>query len=65
MARLDLYDFVAQCREDGLSSAEAVDEWYRMQAELVMEREEAYWSDPVVWDGWHQQDVIDMYRRER
>ena len=27
--------------------------------------EGAYWEDPYVRDGWAQQDVIDMYRRER
>ena len=26
---------------------------------------EEYESRPEVNDGWHQQDVIDMYRRER
>lgn len=24
-----------------------------------------YWSRPDVCEGWHQQDIIDMYRRER
>ena len=27
--------------------------------------EDAYWEDPIVQDGWAQQDTIDMYRRER
>lgn len=26
--------------------------------------EDDYWDDPIVNEGWHQQDVIDMYRRE-
>lgn len=29
------------------------------------ERIEDYENDPLVQDGWHQQDIIDMYRRER
>lgn len=26
---------------------------------------ETYEDDPYVQDGWHQQDIIDSYRRER
>ena len=26
---------------------------------------EDYENDPMVNEGWHQQDIIDMYRRER
>ena len=32
------------------------------EAELLQEE---YESRPEVQDGWHQQDIIDMYRRER
>lgn len=26
---------------------------------------EDYYNDPMVQEGWRQQDIIDMYRRER
>ena len=26
---------------------------------------EDYENDPIVQEGWRQQDIIDMYRRER
>ncbi len=26
---------------------------------------ENYYNSPEIQDGWHQQDIIDMYRRER
>lgn len=26
---------------------------------------EDYYNDPMVQEGWRQQDLIDMYRRER
>lgn len=62
---MDFYEFVDQCREDGMSSDEALNEWNRACSERAEAFREAYESDPEVQYGWYQQDVIDMYRRER
>lgn len=37
----------------------------RIAAEEAEAARERYYDDPLVQYGWHQQDVIDMYRRER
>lgn len=37
----------------------------RLAAEEMQEFIEDYESDPMVQEGWRQQDIIDMYRRER
>ena len=62
---MDFYDFVEQCREDGLDGDECLREWSRIQADRSAAFMEAYESDPVVQAGWCQSDLIDMYRRER
>ena len=62
---MDFYDFVEQCREDGLDGDECLREWSRVQAERSAAFMEAYESDPEVQYGWHQSDLIEMYRRER
>ena len=61
----DLYDFIEQCKEDGLTSDEAMDKMDRILADMEQERIEAYENDPMVQYGWYQQDMIDMRRRER
>ena len=62
---INIYDFVEQCKDAGLSPEEA-DREYALACEEDHERFlEDYYSDPVVCDGWVQQDTIDMYRRER
>lgn len=37
----------------------------RLAAEEAEAKRERYYDDPLVNYGWYQQDVIDMYRRER
>lgn len=61
----DFYAFMEDCKEDGLSADEAINEWYRAVAEHKQAFMDEYENDPYVHEGWHQQDVIDMYRRER
>lgn len=61
----DLYDFVECCKDEGLSAAEALEELNRAQAEAEATFIEEYESRPDVCYGWYQQDIIDMYRRER
>lgn len=57
--QVDLY------REQGFDDME-IDSMISMDmAEGVRRFVEGYYDDPIVQDGWHQQDVIDMYRRER
>lgn len=62
---MDFYDFVEQCREDGLDGEECLREWSRVQAERSAAFMEAYENDPEVQAGWCQDDLISMYRRER
>ena len=44
---------------------EARDEINRLLKEDTESFMDDYYSRPDVMDGWHQQDIIDMYRRER
>ena len=37
----------------------------RLAAEEAAQLIEDYENDPIVQEGWRQQDIIDMYRRER
>ena len=37
----------------------------RYAAEEAEQKMQDYYDDPVVQYGWYQQDIIDMYRRER
>lgn len=37
----------------------------RYAAEEAAQLIEDYENDPIVQEGWRQQDIIDMYRRER
>lgn len=62
---MDFYEFIDECRAEGLSSDEAMREWHRAEAERAEAFREAYYDDPVVQYGWHQQDMIDLRYRER
>lgn len=62
---MNIYEFVELCKEDGLTASEAQDEWERYLAEKREQFLERYYNDPLVQEGWRQQDLIDMYRRER
>ena len=62
---IDIYDFIETCKENGLSTDEARFEYDRAVEEERQQKLEDYYNDPLVHEGWHQQDIIDMYRRER
>lgn len=62
---MTIYDFVDNCRQNNLTSEEAEREWADYQEECKREFEERYNSNPLVNEGWKQQDLIDAYRRER
>lgn len=62
---MDFYEFFQDCISRGLTSVEAEDEYYEMIAERKQRNREEYYNDPIVQEGWRQQDIIDMYRRER
>lgn len=62
---MDIYGFIETCKEQGLSSAEALNELDRALAEEYERRMEDYYNDPEVQYGWYQQDMIDLRRRER
>ena len=62
---MNIYDFIDDCRDNGLDATEAVLEWDRYQAEERERRYDEYMNDPEVQYGWYQQDIIDMRTRER
>lgn len=62
---ISLYDFVDECREQGMTAEEAEREYLRAVEEEGERRIEEYENSPETWAGWAQQDTIDMYRRER
>ena len=37
----------------------------RIAAEEAERKRQEYENDPIVQYGWYQQDIIDMYRREK
>lgn len=62
---MDFVYMVDRLREEGYTPSEINAEIRRVMAEAEESFYEGYESDPVVQEGWHQQDIIDMYRRER
>lgn len=62
---LDLYQFVEECKAQGLTAEEAQEEYLDALEERKNAFFESYYNDPFVQEGWHQQDIIDSYRRER
>ncbi len=62
---IDFYDFIETCKENGLSSDEAQTEYCRAIEEEKERVLEDYYNNPIHEEGWRQQDIIDMYRRER
>lgn len=62
---MTIYEFMRECEENGLDENDALNEWEKYNEEKREIFEEEYYSDPYVNAGWAQQDVIDMYRRER
>lgn len=65
MSRFNFYEFVKDCEEQGMTADEAENEYSRIQAEIHENFMENYYNDPLVCEGFAQQDVIDMYRYER
>lgn len=62
---MDYVAMVDQLRAKGYSASEINNQISMAMAEEEEAFMESYENDPVVQEGWHQQDVIDMYRRER
>lgn len=62
---INLYDFVEECKEQGLDEYEAMEELNRVIAENQERLVEEYENDPMTWEGWHQQDMIDLRRWEQ
>ena len=62
---MDFYEFVEECKANGLTADEAMNEWSIALEEKRNSFFESYYSDPYVVCGAIQQDTIDMYRRER
>lgn len=61
---INIYDFVEECKENGLDASEAMDEYEKAVAEERERFLEDYYNDPEVQYGWHQQDMIDLRERE-
>lgn len=62
---MDFYDFMEECKAQGLSASEAINEWEIACEENNARLVEEYENDPMTWEGWHQQDMIDLRYRER
>ena len=62
---MNIYEFMRECEENGVDENDALNEWEKYNEEKRKMFEEEYYSDSYVNAGWVQQDVIDMYRRER
>ena len=62
---IDIYDFIEECKAQGFTALEAMQELQEAQEEARTTFYEDYYSRPDVCAGWAQQDIIAMYRRER
>ena len=62
---MDFVYMVDRLRAEGYTTSEINAEICRAMAEAEDAFFESYENDPVVQEGWHQQDIIDMYRSER
>ncbi len=62
---IDIYEFFDNCRENGLDGDEAMDEFQKAKAMEHAKFIEEYENNPLIHEGWRQQDMIDMRRRER
>ena len=62
---MDFVAMVDHLRSKGFSDSEINNQISMAMAEAEEAFMESYEDDPVVQYGWHQQDIIDMYRRER
>lgn len=62
---MDFVYMVDRLRAEGYTADEINHEINRAMAEAEESFFDDYENDPVVQAGWHQQDIIDMYRAER
>lgn len=62
---MDFVTMVDTLRAEGFTDAEINRQISISMMEAERDFYEDYYNDPLVQDGWHQQDIIDMYRRER
>lgn len=62
---MDIYEFFRNCEASGIEGSEALEEWEKYLEQKRITFLEGYYEDPVVREGLMQQDIIDMYRRER
>ena len=62
---MDFYEFMEECKAKELSASEAINEWEIACEENNARLVEEYENDPMTWEGWHQQDMIDLRYRER
>lgn len=62
---INLFDFVEECKAQGMSANEAYSEFCKAVSEEAQEVVSEYENSPETHYGWAQQDTIDMYRRER
>lgn len=63
--RMTITELVDFYREEGLDDSEINHRIPRDLEEAEAAFYEAYENDPMIQEGWRQQDLIDMYRRER
>lgn len=61
---IDIYAFMEACKEEGYTGEEALNEYYKAVEEERNSFYERYYDDPLVNEGFRQQDIIDMYRNE-
>lgn len=62
---MNIYEFMEECKAQGMSAYEAEIEWQRACEEHEAKMIEDYENDPITWAGWRQQDMIDLRRFER
>lgn len=62
---MNIAELVDMYRDQGYGDAEIDHKIRRDLAEMDRQFIEDYEDDPIVQYGWHQEDIIDMYRRER
>lgn len=62
---MSITEMVDHYRAEGYSDREIDNMIMRDLEEAQARFIEDYENDPIVQEGWHQQDIIDMYRNER
>ena len=62
---VNFVEMVDILRSEGLDDSEINHQISVAMMEAERDFIEAYENNPIVQEGWRQQDLIDMYRRER